>query len=462
MSKNLTWNKTVGKLSGVKQPKDNSLMETLRSDILKSSDKFMEARGDNIPEIGIDPIPASSKFLDSADLQALIDSSLDLWLTEGRYADAFTDKLKNSINVDEVALTVSGSSANLLAFSALTSPLLQGRQILPGSEVITVAAGFPTTVFPIIQNNCVPVFVDVELDTYNIDVQYLEAALTPKTRAVMIAHTLGNPFNLEVVGEFCKKHDLYLIEDSCDAFGSTYKGQHVGTFGSFATLSFYPAHHITTGEGGAVFSNDKALMKILESYRDWGRDCYCKTGMNNTCGKRFGWQLGSLPDGYDHKFIYSHVGYNLKMTDMQAALGCSQMDKLDFFVSKRQKNFEYLKKGLISSGMGEFFSFAEETEHSKASWFGFIMTVRDGIKINRTELTKFLESKKIITRLLFAGNLTRQPAFQDVDYRVASPLVVTDKIMNDSFWVGIWPGLSEKHLDYMIDAIVEYVRKENH
>ena len=346
-----------------------------------------------------------------------------------------------------------------MAFTALTSNLLGDRRVEAGSEVITVGVGFPTTVFPIIQNNCIPVFVDIDLQTYNLNVEYLEAALTSKTRAVMVAHTLGNPFNLDVITDFCKKHDLYLIEDTCDALGSTYRGKHVGTFGSFGTLSFYPAHHVTTGEGGAVFTSDLELLKILESYRDWGRDCYCKTGMNNTCGKRFGQQLGELPFGYDHKFIYSHVGYNLKMTDMQAALGFSQMEKIDFFVQKRRSNFAYLEKRMRDLGLDEFFSFAQETEHAQTSWFGFIMTVKDPGKLNRTELTKFLEKKKIITRLLFAGNLTKQPAFSNVNYRVASPLTVTDKVMMDSFWIGLWPGLSSEHLDYMVDTIAEYVKR---
>ena len=456
MSKNLTWAKTVGKLSGVKQPLDTEKMGLLRESVLHTCTLFMDERGANIPEVGRDPIPASSKLLDASDLSALVDSSLDLWLTEGRYADKFVDSLMGYIGAQGVALTVSGSSANLLAFSSLTSPKLGRDRIEPGSEVITVAAGFPTTVFPIIQNKCVPVFVDIDLETLNIDTSLLEAALSRKTRAVMIAHTLGNPFDLDAVTEFCKKHSLYLIEDSCDALGSTYRGKHVGTFGEYGTLSFYPAHHITTGEGGAIFTKNKELMTTLESYRDWGRDCYCKTGMNNTCGKRFAQKLGSLPEGYDHKFIYSHVGYNLKMTDMQAALGCSQMNKLNVFVSKRRNNFEYLKNKLTELGQDKFFTFAKETENSVASWFGFILTVKDGANINRTELTRFLEKNKIITRLLFAGNLTRQPAMDEVDYRVASELAVTDKVMLDSFWIGIWPGLSEEHLDYMAEKIASF------
>ena len=460
MSKNITWEKTVHKLSGVKQPRDNDLMRNIRKKISNECKNFMTERGPNIPLPGVDMIPASSKFLDFDDLNFLVDSCLDLWLTEGRYADAFMDELKKYLKLDHVALTVSGSAANLLAMTALTSPYLKDRKIESGSEIITVAAGFPTTVFPIIQNGLIPVFIDIDLETYNVDVNHLEAAISKKTRGIMLAHTLGNPFNLRVIREMCDKYDLYLVEDSCDALGSTYDGKHVGTFGDFGTLSFYPAHHITTGEGGAVWSNNRETDKIVESYRDWGRDCYCKTGMNNTCGKRFGWQLGSLPFGYDHKFIYSHIGYNLKMTDMQAALGYSQIRKIDFFVKQRRKNFEYLKNVLISKKLDEYFLFAKETEHAVSSWFGFILTLKDDSKISRTELTKFLEKNKVVTRLLFAGNLTRQPALNGVNYRVASPLINTDKVMNDSFWVGVWPGLNETHMDYIADIIEKYIREE--
>jgi CDP-6-deoxy-D-xylo-4-hexulose-3-dehydrase len=394
--------------------------------------------------------------LDSDDLSTLVDSCLDLWLTEGRYADSFVDGLKNYVGINNVALTVSGSSANLLAFTSLTSPYFSSK-IEPGSEVITVAAGFPTTVFPIIQNGCIPVFVDIDIETYNINTTYIESAISSKTRAIMLAHTLGNPFNLEVVTNICKKYNLFLIEDCCDALGASFNGKSVGTFGDVATLSFYPAHHITTGEGGAVFSNNSEIFKYIESFRDWGRDCYCKTGMNNTCGKRFGWALGDLPFGYDHKFIYSHVGYNMKMTDMQAALGYSQLKKIDFFVNKRRDNFNYLYNKIIQLGLDEYFTMASELPGAKASWFGFILTLKSNLNIKRVELTKFLEENKIITRLLFAGNLIKQPALVGVEYRVASPLTITDKIMNDSFWVGIWPGLKEEHLDYIAYKIKEFV-----
>ncbi|CAM8373248.1 lipopolysaccharide biosynthesis protein RfbH [Candidatus Methylopumilus planktonicus] len=459
MSKNITWEKTINKLSGVKQPRDSDAMQQIRKKISDHCNDFMLERGPNIPVPGIDVIPASSKFLDFDDLNILIDSCLDLWLTEGRYADNFTNELKRYLDIEHIALTVSGSSANLLALTALTSPYLE-KKILPGSEVITVAAGFPTTVFPIIQNGLIPVFVDIDLNTYNVNVNYIEDAITSKTRGIMLAHTLGNPFNLKVVKEICDKYDLYLIEDCCDALGSTFNDKHVGTFGDFATLSFYPAHHITTGEGGAVWTNNTELSKIVESYRDWGRDCYCKTGMNNTCGKRFGWELGSLPFGYDHKFIYSHVGYNMKMTDMQAALGFSQMKKIERFVIQRRNNFNYLKNVLISKKLDNFFTFAEECDGAKASWFGFIMTLKSEANIDRTNLTKFLEANKIVTRLLFAGNLTRQPALNGVNYKIASPLTITDKVMNDCFWVGVWPGLDEKHMDYIADTIERYIKEE--
>jgi len=459
MSKNLTWEKTIHKLSGVKHSSDTIEMEILRQKINQLSEEYFKLKGLNVPVVGEDPIPASSKYLTSDDLSNLINASLDLWLTEGRFADNFSQKLCEYINVSNVSLTVSGSSANLLSFTSLHSPLLGSDALRAGDEVITVAAGFPTTVYPIIQNNCIPVFVDVDLNTYNININQLEEARSEKTRAIMIAHTLGNPFNLRVVQEFCKKYNLYLIEDCCDALGAEYENVHVGKFGEFGTLSFYPAHHITTGEGGAIYSNNNELIKILESYRDWGRDCYCKTGMNNSCGKRFGWKLGSLPEGYDHKFIYSHIGYNLKMTDMQASLGLSQINKINSFVKKRNQNFDYLKKKLKNEGLDEFFSFAEPTENSKPSWFGFILTIKDGKNLKRTEITKFLEKEKIITRLLFAGNLTRQPAFKNIPHRIVSDLKNTDKIMNDSFWIGIWPGLNSEHLDYMVHSLKKFVRE---
>lgn len=330
---------------------------------------------------------------------------------------------------------------------------------MPGSEVITVAAGFPTTVAPILQNNCIPVFVDVDLETHNVDVDLLEAAITDKTRAVMIAHSLGNPFDVVRVAEICKKHDLYLIEDCCDAFGATMNGQGVGTFGDLATLSFYPAHHITMGEGGAVLMDSMRLARICESFRDWGRDCYCKPGMSDTCNKRFAWKLGDLPEGYDHKYTYSHIGYNLKVSDMQAAVGLSQLKKIDHFVQRRRENFAGLTKRLKAAGLEEYFHLPVATPGSDPSWFGYLMSVRGGTGINRTKLTSCLEERKVGTRLLFAGNLTRQPAFQGQPFRVHGRLDVTDKIMNDAFWIGVWPGIDEPRMDYMVQTISDITKE---
>jgi CDP-6-deoxy-D-xylo-4-hexulose-3-dehydrase len=457
-SKNLSWLKSIKKLTGVRQPVDTAEMLKIRGQFRDLSEQFMQLRGSAAPRIGTDPIPASSKFLDAHDLTALVDSSLDLWLTEGRYSDSFASGLKQAIGVEHLALTVSGSSANLLAFTALTSPRLGNRSIQAGSEVITVAAGFPTTIFPIIQNRCIPVFVDIDPRTLNINVDYLEAARSPKTRAVMIAHTLGNPFNLSAVKSFCDRYGYYLIEDCCDALGATYNGKHVGTYGDVGTLSFYPAHHITTGEGGALFTKSAELISIIESYRDWGRDCFCKTGMNNSCGKRFAWKLGDLPEGYDHKFIYTHLGYNMKMTDMQAALGFSQLKKLDFFVRKRRENYDYMKSLILDSRLSEVLDVIDPTENSSPSWFGFMMCLKNVKPNTRLELTSFLEKNKVITRLLFAGNIVRQPVMADQNYRVASDLDVTDNVMNHGFWTGIWPGLEKDHLEYIVSLMKSYFR----
>jgi CDP-6-deoxy-D-xylo-4-hexulose-3-dehydrase len=403
-------------------------------------------------------IPVSGKVLDADDAAALVDASLDLWLTAGRHAEVFEREIARRMGVREARATVSGSAANLLAFSTLTSWKLKERRVLPGSEVVTVAAGFPTTVAPIVQNGCVPVFCDVTLPNGDIDTDDLAAAIGPKTRAIMLAHTLGNPFNLDAVMALAKAHDLFVIEDCCDAFGATYRGQPVGGFGDLGTLSFYPAHHITTGEGGAVFGSGKMLMTIATSFRDWGRDCWCAPGFDNTCNNRFNWQLGELPHGYDHKYIYSHLGYNLKITDMQAAIGASQLGKLNQFVARRRANWSALKAALLAEGLDAHFHLPEPTPHSEPSWFGFLMTVREDAPFARGALIQHLEARKIGTRLLFAGNLVRQPAFKDIPHRVVSDLAVTDAIMNRSFWIGVWPGIGPAQIAYMVETIRDFVR----
>lgn len=399
-------------------------------------------------------VPPSGKVLGAKELQLMVEASLDGWLTTGRFNDAFEKRLGEYLGVPYVLTTTSGSSANLLALTALTSPKLGERQLKPGDEVITVAAGFPTTVNPTIQNGLVPVFVDVDIPTYQIKPEMIEAAVSEKTKAIMVAHTLGNTFDLTEARRVADKYDLWLIEDCCDALGSTYNGQMVGTFGDIATVSFYPAHHITMGEGGAVFMKDKELRKIVESFRDWGRDCYCPPGCDNTCGKRFDQQLGSLPDGYDHKYTYSHLGYNLKITDMQAACGLAQMDRVEDLVQKRKDNYEYLRDGLVSCE--EFIILPEATQNSDPSWFGFPITIREDSGISRVDLLRFMEQYKIGTRLLFAGNLTRQPYFENVNYRVVGDLTNTDLIMNNTFWIGIYPALGEEHLDFVIEKFEEF------
>ena len=400
---------------------------------------------------GQSSVPVSGKVFDAVELRSLVDASLDFWLTTGRYAARFEREFARWMDIRECSLVNSGSSANLLAITALTSPKLGDRRLVPGDEVITVAAGFPTTVNPIIQNGLVPVFVDITLPTYNVDVRQLEAALSPRTRAVILAHTLGNPFDLAAVTAFTRKHKLWLIEDCCDAVGSTYHGRHVGTFGDLATTSFYPAHHITMGEGGAVLTNQPLLRTLVESFRDWGRDCWCNPGCDNTCGKRFDWQFGELPCGYDHKYTYSHIGYNLKLTDMQAAVGVAQLQKLDGFVATRRRNFNALCDGL--RGLEEFFILPEATDHSEPSWFGFPIAVRPEAPFTRNEVTAYLEERKIATRLLFGGNLTRQPAYRDCDYRVIGSLPNTDFAMNQVFWIGLYPGIRPEILEYMLDGL---------
>ena len=435
-------------------------MKPDRNQILQSSREYLEqtlAPKEFVP--GETYIPPSGKVLDAQDGVNLIDAALDMWLTAGRYADEFESKVAKKFGRKLSKLTVSGSAANLLAFSTLTSWKLGEKRIRPGDEIITVAAGFPTTVAPIVQFGCVPVFVDIDLATHNVDVDKIEAAIGPKTRGIMIAHSLGNPFDAVRVAELCREHDLYLVEDCCDAFGAKIGGQGVGTFGDLATLSFYPAHHITMGEGGAVLMDSIRLARITESFRDWGRDCYCKPGCDNTCGKRFEWKLGDLPKGYDHKYIYSHIGYNLKVSDMQAAIGCSQLDKLEGFISKRNANFAGLTNRIKAAGLEEYLYLPQPTPNSEPSWFGYLMTVRDGVGLDRTTIVQELEKRKVGTRLLFAGNLLRQPAFKDIEHRVVGNLDNTDKTMRDSFWIGVWPGITEEMLDYMVDSLRAVVRE---
>lgn len=408
-------------------------------------------------EAGRDAVPPSGKVIGAGELQNMTEAVLDGWLTTGRFNQAFEKRLARYLGRRCVLTTNSGSSANLLAFSALTSPRLGDRAIRKGDEVIGVAAGFPTTVNPILQFGAVPVFVDIELGTYNIDPALIEAAIGPRTKAIMLAHTLGNPFNLKVIRELCDRYGLWLIEDCCDALGSTYEGRQVGSFGDLGTLSFYPAHHITMGEGGAVFTDSPLLKRIVESFRDWGRDCYCAPGEDNTCGKRFCWQLGDLPEGYDHKYTYSHLGYNLKITDMQAACALAQMDRLDDFIAARKRNFAWLSERL--AGCAEQLILPQATPGSDPSWFGFPLTLRDGCGIERVGLLRYLDEQRVGTRLLFAGNLTRQPYMQGQEYRVCGELTMTDKAMRDTFWIGLWPGLSEDHLEHAARSLEAYVRR---
>lgn len=408
-------------------------------------------------DAGRDAVPPSGKVIGAAELQSMTEAVLDGWLTTGRFNQAFEKRLARYLGRRGVLTVNSGSSANLLAFSALTSPRLGDRAIRKGDEVIGVAAGFPTTVNPILQFGAVPVFVDIELGTYNIDPTLVEAAIGPRTKAIMLAHTLGNPFNLRVIRELCDRYGLWLIEDCCDALGSTYEERQVGSFGDLGTLSFYPAHHITMGEGGAVFTDSPLLKRIVESFRDWGRDCYCAPGEDNTCGKRFCWQLGGLPEGYDHKYTYSHLGYNLKITDMQAACALAQMDRLDDFIAARKRNFAWLSERL--TGCTEQLLLPQATPGSDPSWFGFPLTLRDGCGIERVDLLRYLDEQRVGTRLLFAGNLTRQPYMQGQEYRVCGELTMTDKAMRDTFWIGLWPGLSEDHLEHAARSIETYVRR---
>ena len=402
---------------------------------------------------GESAVPVSGRVFDDRDMFAVIDSGLDFWLTAGRFADLFEFKFAKFVGVRDARLVNSGSSANLVAVSVLTSPTLGERQLKPGDEVITVAAGFPTTINPIIQNRLVPVFIDVELGTYNVDVSQMEKALSSRTKAVIFAHTLGNPFNIAAVSEFARKHNLWLIEDCCDALGSTFGGRRVGTFGDLATFSFYPAHHITMGEGGCVGTSQPRLTKLIESFRDWGRDCWCAPGKDNTCGKRFDWQLGTLPHGYDHKYTYSHIGYNLKVSDMQAAAGVAQLEKLEDFIEARKLNFEYLTEQLRP--LTKTLLLPEATPGSEPSWFGYPIAVRPESGLERDEVIRFLNSRKIGTRLLFGGNLLRQPAYRDIEKRIIGDLPNSDFITKNVFWIGVYPGLTKPMLDYVVESLSE-------
>jgi CDP-6-deoxy-D-xylo-4-hexulose-3-dehydrase len=433
---------------------DDKLLE-LRLEILNLTRQYADkllVTHDFAP--GEDPVPVSGKVLTSDDFSALVDSSLDGWFTAGRFTVDFERQLAQFVGARSALFVNSGSSANLVALSGLTSKKLGERALMPGDEVLTVAMGFPTTVNPIIQNGLRPVVVDVDLDTLDANSTRLEEAIGPRTKAIMMAHTLGNPFDLDTVQRLCKENNLWLIEDSCDALGSTYRGQRTGSFGDTATLSFYPAHHITTGEGGAVFVKSPLVKKQVESFRDWGRDCYCETGKDNTCAKRYGWKLGDLPEGYDHKYTYSHIGYNLKATDMQAALGITQLAKVEFFIQKRKENYEYLRSHLSKV---DGLSIAVATQHSDPSWFGCPITLDPSHPVNREDLLRFLESRKIGTRLVFAGNITKQPAYKGIDFRIVGDLTNTDIVMTRSFWVGVYPGLTKPMLDYVIESISDFM-----
>ncbi len=436
--------------------------EQLKQEILNKTKEYYELVHKPVQEKkfvdGESRVNYAGRVFDETEMQYLVDSSLDFWLTYGDYSKKFEKQLAKYLGVRWAFLVNSGSSANLLAFYALTSPLLKERQVKRGDEVITVAAGFPTTVAPIVQYGAVPVFVDMDLVHANVDVTQLELALSPKTKAIMIAHSLGNPFNLRAVKEFCDKHNLWLIEDNCDALGSTYEGKPTGTWGDIGTSSFYPPHHMTMGEGGATYTNNVLLNKIMLSMRDWGRDCWCESGIDNTCGCRFSQSFGTLPKGYDHKYVYSHFGFNLKVSDMQAAVGCAQLEKFPTFVEKRKENQKKLYDGLKDL---EQLHLVETQPNSDPSWFGFMMTLKDGVNFTRNELVEYLEKNKIQTRNLFAGNMTRHPMFDsmilDTDYRIVGELTVTDKIMNDSFWIGLYPGMGDDAINYMIKKIREFV-----
>lgn len=431
--------------------------DDLRTEILALVQQYYQATYADEPFTpGASPVPVSGRVFDADDMVHLIDASLDFWLTTGRFADQFEQEFADYMGVRHAMLCNSGSSANLLALSALTSPKLSARRLLPGDEVITVAAGFPTTINPIVQNQLTPVFLDVELGTYNVMAERLETAVSSKTKAIMIAHTLGNPFDLDTATAVAQKHNLWLIEDNCDAVGATYHGRLTGSFGHLASVSFYPAHHITMGEGGCVLTSRPQLKKLVESFRDWGRDCWCAPGVANTCGKRFDWQLGELPHGYDHKYIYSHVGYNLKLTDMQAAVGVAQLKKLPAFIEARKRNWQQLYEGLRP--YREHLILPEPTPHSDPSWFGFVITVRPDAPFSRNQLIRHLEDHHVATRLLFSGNITRQPAYQGVPYRVVGDLTNSDIIMNQTFWIGVYPKLTPEMIDYALSVFADFIK----
>jgi CDP-6-deoxy-D-xylo-4-hexulose-3-dehydrase len=430
--------------------------DALRQEVFKPLRRFFahkHARQKFIP--GETLVPVSGKVFDVQEMVNLVDASMDFWLTTGRYAEEFERKLAQRVQARHAILTNSGSSANLLAVSALASPKLEDARLKPGDEVITVAASFPTTVNPIVQQGAIPVFLDVDIPTYTIQAGRIEEAITEKSRAIVVAHTLGNPFDLDTVLKVAKRHHLFVVEDACDALGAMYRGKPVGSLGDLATFSFYPAHQITMGEGGAVATGNSKLKALVESFRDWGRDCWCDPGKDNTCGKRFGWQLGDLPFGYDHKYTYSHLGYNLKATDMQAAVGVAQLEKLDCFIATRKRNFELLHKGL--SRFEEFLILPQGTPQADPSWFGFVLTVLEGAPFQRETLTAFLESRKIATRLLFAGNITKQPYFHTIPHRVVGNLRNTDLIMNRSFWIGVFPGITEEMVEYVVDQFSAFM-----
>ena len=437
---------------------DNERANALRTQILEATREFYSARyAERAFVPGEDPVAVAGRVFDERELVALVDSSLDFWLTTGRYAERFEREFAHWFGLRECMLVNSGSSANLLAVSALTSPELGERRLQPGDEVITAACGFPTTVNPIIQNRCIPVFIDSELDTFNADLDQLETALSPRTRAIILAHTLGTPYDSERVRAFARKHDLWFIEDTCDAVGATWNGQQVGTFGDFASVSFFPAHHMTMGEGGAVLCRSPKLRKIAESFRDWGRDCWCAPGKDNTCGKRFEWQLGTLPDGYDHKYTYSHIGYNLKITDMQAAVGCAQLEKLDDFITSRKANAETLTNALAGVS---WLSLPKNMPGGESSWFGYPIRVLPDAPVTRDELIHTLHASKIATRLVFAGNILRQPGYRDIEHRVIGDLPNADIIMRDVLWVGTYPGLEASQLEYVGDVVKRIGRNQ--